>query len=50
MKGKLKQKHIEDFLQDIEDFKYGEKEKMNLEQHMTPPEIAAKLLFHIYQN
>ena len=23
---------------------------MNLEQHMTPPDIAAKLLFYIYQN
>jgi hypothetical protein len=30
MKGKLKQKHIEDFLQDIEDFEYGEKDKINL--------------------
>lgn len=23
---------------------------MHLEQHMTPPDLAAKLLFHIYQN
>ena len=27
---RLKQKHIEDFLQDIEDFKFGEKSKMSL--------------------
>lgn len=46
--SKLKQKHIEQFLQDMQDFDYGEKDKMQLEQHMTPPELAAKLLFHIY--
>jgi hypothetical protein len=28
--GKLKQKHIEDFLQDVDDFKFGEKDKINL--------------------
>jgi predicted RNA methylase len=33
----------------MQDFDYGEKDKMQLEQHMTPPELAAKLLFHIYQ-
>jgi rRNA N6-adenosine-methyltransferase METTL5 len=46
---KLKQKHIEHFLQDMEDFEFGEKEKIMLEQHMTPPLMAAQLLFHIYQ-
>jgi predicted RNA methylase len=50
MKGKLKQKNIESFLQDIDDFEFGEKEKFDLEQHMTPSDIAAKLLFYIYQN
>jgi putative methylase len=47
--SRLKQKHIEQFLQDMQDFQFGEKEKMGLEQHMTPPDIAAKLLFLIYQ-
>ena len=28
--GKLKQKHIEQFLQDIQDFSFGEKEKLPL--------------------
>ena len=50
MKGKLKQKHLESFLQDIDDFEFGENEKFNLEQHMTPPDIAAMLLYSIYQN
>lgn len=48
--SKLKQKHIEQFLQDMSDFEFGEKDKIGLEQHMTPPDLAAKLLFHIYQN
>lgn len=37
-------------MQDIQDFKYGEKDKMQLEQHMTPPDIAARLIYHIYLN
>ena len=47
---KLKQKHIEQFLQDIDDFEMGEKTKMDLEQHMTPPLLAAQLLFHVHLN
>lgn len=46
--SKLKQKHIEQFLQDMSDFEYGEKDKMNLEQHMTPPNVAAQLLYYVY--
>jgi hypothetical protein len=46
----LKQKHIEQFLQDIEDFKVGEKDKIGLEQHLTPPLLAAQLLFHVYNS
>lgn len=49
-KKSLKLKHIEQFLQDMDDFEFGEKEKFNLEQHMTPPNIAAELMFHIYHN
>ena len=46
----IKQKHIEQFLQDISDFDFGEKQKIDLEQHMTPPLLAAQTLFHVYQN
>ena len=44
MRSKLKQKHIEDFLQDIDDFEKDEKDKWSLEQHMTPPNLAAGIV------
>ncbi|KRX05702.1 hypothetical protein PPERSA_09842 [Pseudocohnilembus persalinus] len=48
MQQKLKQKHIESFLQDMEGFDQAEKQKWCLEQHMTTPDIAAQMMFEIY--
>lgn len=36
-----KLKHIESFLSDLENFEKGEFSKLSLEQHMTPPNVAA---------
>jgi len=49
MLPRLKKKHIEIFIQDIPDFEAFEKEKWHLEQHLTPPSIAAEALHKIYQ-
>ena len=46
----IKLKHIKTFLDDIDDFEPGEKEKWKLEQHRTPPDMAAGLLHYISQN
>ncbi len=49
MIGRLKRKHIENFLQNTPDFEALEKDKWNYEQHLTPPLIAAECLHRIYQ-
>lgn len=36
-----KLKHIESFLSDLDNFEKGEFSKLSLEQHMTPPNVAA---------
>ncbi|KAL4432673.1 hypothetical protein ABPG74_004966 [Tetrahymena malaccensis] len=45
MQGKggkqIKLKHIESFLSDLDNFEKGEFSKLKLEQHMTPPNVAA---------
>ena len=49
MQPKLKKKTIEIFLQDTPDFAALEKDKWKMEQHLTPPNIAADALHKIYQ-
>lgn len=41
MYSNIKLKHLKTFLDDIDDFEEGEKEKWKLEQHKTPVDIAA---------
>jgi hypothetical protein len=47
MRRKLKKKTLESFFETIEDFDGFEKEKWNLEQHLTPPDIASQIFLHV---
>lgn len=49
MISNIKKKNIQSFIQNIPDFDILEKNTWILEQHLTPPAIAADCLHKIYQ-